>query len=744
MTEDRRHIAVMFTDICGYTNIMGSNEDKAFDMLKRNHTIHATLIKKHNGTLIKEVGDGTLCSFPLASDAVRCAMDIQREAKSQNIPLKIGIHEGEMVMAGADVLGDSVNVASRLEEMSEEGCITISGTVYKDIKNKTDITTKFIGDKKLKGVDDPVKVYEVLCEEEQKPVDDKPVKSRSKYAYFILGGCLVVTTVVVLLWQFIPSSETIESTPDIIVEEIDKSIAVLPFKNLSPDADNQYFADGVAEGILNHLSKIKDLRVASRTSVEKYREGSIQSPEIGKELNVTYLLEASVFKSEDKIRVTAQLINAINDEHIWSEQYDRELEDVFEVMSDISQEVASEVKVVIAPDVKERIESIPTENLEAYDLYLKGLEYQYKGGESNLNIAILLYQQAIELDPQFALVYVSLGLTYHSQTYWSDYFEEYWGDTLLYFADKALSINPDLAEGYWLRGFYYQVKGDLDKSIIQLEKAIELYPNYGNAFSYLGLNYLKKGQYIIALMNLKKAKLLQIGNPDYYRVLGDLFNANHGICDYEKTEIVGKEMINNDSLSGYGYLNWLYQTTGEWEKLKICIDNICAIDSSQYCWRLLGKYYLYIGDFIKALKYYERYNERIMESGDLNLNDQFEFGYILYNLGRKKEAKEYFNKQIEYCLESIRLKRRYATDGGAYYDLSVSYAFLGEKEKAYQRLHELEREGFRGDILWYSQNDPMLKSLWNDEEFKQIIQRQEKKYADIRAEIDRLEEQGLL
>ena len=164
MPEDRRHAAIMFTDIVGYTALMGRDEDAAFDMLARNHTLHKTLIEKHNGTLVKEVGDGTLASFPLASNAVRCAIDIQKEAKEQNIPLTIGIHEGEMVFAGADVLGDGVNVASRLQEISKEGCITISGKVYSDIKNKEGINTNLIGDKKLKNVDDPVKVYEVLCE----------------------------------------------------------------------------------------------------------------------------------------------------------------------------------------------------------------------------------------------------------------------------------------------------------------------------------------------------------------------------------------------------------------------------------------------------------------------------------------------------------------------------------------------------------------------------------------------------
>ena len=174
MPEDRRHAAIMFTDIVGYTALMGKDEDKAFDMLRRNHLLHRNLIEKHNGKLIKEIGDGTLASFPLASNAVRCAIDIQREAKGKNIPLKIGIHEGETVFAGSDALGDGVNIASRLQEEAPEGGITISGKVYSDVKNKADINTKFIAEKVLKNVDEPVKVYQVKCEEtEQDVLDEK-------------------------------------------------------------------------------------------------------------------------------------------------------------------------------------------------------------------------------------------------------------------------------------------------------------------------------------------------------------------------------------------------------------------------------------------------------------------------------------------------------------------------------------------------------------------------------------------
>ena len=328
MPEDRRLAAIMFTDIVGYTKLMGENEDKAFDILKRNHIIHATLIEKHNGTLIKEVGDGTLASFPLASNAVRCAMEIQQEAKSQQIPLKIGIHEGEMVFAGADVLGDGVNVASRLQELSQEGCITISGAVQKDIKNKADINIKFIGDKKLKNVDELVKVYEVFQEGDNRTKKEVSYIAKNKLVYYILSGIILVL-VSIIIWQFLPTEVTTSTVFESEITEIDKSIAVLPFSNLSNDPEQEYFSDGIMEEILMHLYKIGDLEVVSRTSAMKYKGSNKLIGEIASELGVTHILEGSVRKSEDKIRITLQLIDAINDRHLWAESYNSDLQDIF-------------------------------------------------------------------------------------------------------------------------------------------------------------------------------------------------------------------------------------------------------------------------------------------------------------------------------------------------------------------------------------------------------------------------------
>ena len=208
MPEDRRHAAIMFTDIVGYTALMGRDEDAAFDMLARNHALHEALIEKHHGILIKEVGDGTLASFPLASNAVRCAIDIQKEAKAQDIPLKIGIHEGEMVFAGTDVLGDGVNIASRLQEDAKEGCINISAAVYSNIKNKVDIQTTKIGEKFFKNVDEPVKVYEVHCEKEAVQ-EALPEKTQNKRLYYAISGILVLIVAVVLIWFIYPRQQVL-------------------------------------------------------------------------------------------------------------------------------------------------------------------------------------------------------------------------------------------------------------------------------------------------------------------------------------------------------------------------------------------------------------------------------------------------------------------------------------------------------------------------------------------------------
>ena len=733
MAENRRHAAIMFTDIVGYTALMGADEDRAFDVLVRNREIHSNLIEKFNGTLIKEMGDGILVSFNLASNAVRCAVEIQKACKAQEIPLKIGIHEGEIVFEGADVLGDAVNIAARLESDTKEGCIYISGSVFRDIKNRTDLRTKFVKEKTFKHVDEPIKVYQVLCDNVTDQQSASKINLTTNKIYYLLAGLVVLVFIILIVWKFIPSKRPIE---------LEKSIAVLPFKNLSNNPDDLYLADGMMDAILNHLQKIEDLSVRSRTSTEQYRDPNRDISEISKALKVNYILEGSFQKIGDKANLSVQLIKTETDVHIWAEAYTREwsTEYIFDVQKEIAERIAEELYANITKEAKARIELIPTRNLEAYKLYLRAKDYYYKGGETNLNTAIHFYQQAIDLDPQFALAYVWLGILYNNKSYWSTYFKETFADTLYYFANKALALNPNLENGYWLLSKYYTEKGEIDKSILQLKKAIELNPNYGDAFQMLGNNYTTLEQYIDAYVNFQKARQLQIGSENYVNLLNDIWLLYFYIGDYSKVELISEEIKGHNLMLGYKLLGFLYTFTGDYEKLQICADNVCAIDSGEICVNILTDLYTQTGNFIEAEKY-RRVNWLYeTKMGEFGIRELHRIAYIFWNLEKRDTAHFLFEKQIEYCNESIRLKRPYFY-GGAFYDLAGIYSFLGRKEESYNILHRMEKERFRGAFVWFIQVDPLFERLWKDEEFEAIIKRQENHYTKVRAEIESVEKE---
>jgi tetratricopeptide (TPR) repeat protein len=423
-------------------------------------------------------------------------------------------------------------------------------------------------------------------------------------------------------------------------------------------------------------------------------------------------------------------------------------------MSDISQEVASEIEVLITPYVKERIESIPTENQVAYDNYLRGIEFQNRyysnGNVSDFKTAIHFFKEAIELDPEFALAYVELGWTYVGFAGLTELIKESYLDTVKFFSVKALSIDPDLSEGYVSLGWYYYAKGNLEKSIENYEKAIDLNPNSFLGYWNLADSYKANSDYVNAITNYEKVKKLVIGTEYYTNLLRWLGNTYQDISYYDKAEAEYLELVDYDPLTGYLWLSFLTAINRKWDKMNYYVDQICAIDSGNNCWQVLQNMYYYKKDFTNAYMYFEE-SQDVKEGlnlGDHNLLwNNYLYAYILYNLNKKEEALTRFRKQIEMSEESIRLKRELATGatgGFAYYAMAASYIYLGEKDKAYETLHEMERNAFSGWYTWKIQVDPVFESLWEDDEFKQIIQRQERKYSEIRAKIDRLEDQGLL
>jgi len=568
MPEDRRLAAIMFTDIVGYTALMGSDEDKAFKVLRKNREIQRPIIKKYRGEWLKEMGDGILASFTTASDAVRCAGEIQYEAKKAGIPLRIGIHEGEVVFEGGDVLGDGVNVASRLEELAQEGGINISGAVYKDIKNKAGITAEFIEEKTLKNVEEPVKVYKICCEEiEDKILEEEPLTQPKK-----------------------------------------PSIAVLPFINMSADPEQEYFCDGMTEEIINALSHVENLKVIARTSAFMFKDKNEDVREIGKKLDVETLLEGSVRKAGNRIRITVQLIKVSDGSHLWSERYDRDLEDVFAIQDEISLAIVGNLKVTLFDWEKKAIDKRYTDDVELYNLYLKGNYHLTRLTTEGYTKAKKYFEQSLQKDPNYALVHYGLGRMYYSSTFYgklppnegypkaklcfkkvldleSSMAEAYSGlGSINMFYDRdwklaeneikqALHLNPNSALTHlyysWyltfmyrhdeaikeinqakkldplsrfinsISGIVYFYANQFDYALKELQMTIEMDPYYFLAYMHIAHVYISKSMHNEAIEAFEKAVRLSIDSP---LTVAQLAVANYIIENREKAENLIKSL----------------------------------------------------------------------------------------------------------------------------------------------------------------------------------------------------------
>jgi TolB-like protein len=738
---------------------MGRDEEKAVDMLSRNRSIHQSCIEKFNGTLIKEIGDGMLASFSLASEAVRCAMEIQKECKVQGIPLKIGIHQGETVFHGADILGDGVNIASRIQETSKEGSIFVSGKVYSDIKNRPDIKSSYIGSRKLKNVEDPIRIYEVGQPEGGQSVSHdsgRRAKSLSgdpkrRKTMIVVLGFFILIIASISIWQFSNDDQTKKPSANQIADDEVKSIAVLPFKYMGGDEQKQYLSEGVMDVITSHLAKIGALQVKARTSVENYRDNLKNVKEIGQELEVNYIVEGSFQMQDNMVRLTIQLIDARNENHIYTDEYDRDWSDIFKVQSEVAQDIAREINAVINPEEKQRIETMPTGNLTAYDLYLQAEEDLkiYRRSEDKdealLYKALALYREALEYDPSFAKAYLGLSSMLYFKKI-SNMSNDKMMDSARALIEKALSYDDQLEEAYLWLGSFELMKENMDenfsyrteiidKALSYCDQALEINPNFANAYGLKGRIYdVYSGDMVNAIICYHKALKLQ--KDAYWKPQGlqSLVDAYLNVGFFDKAIFYAGEKLKLD-----GDSIWYLYYPAYKEFFKINLRVAKALYTQRYA-RDSSKYYniidilainIYLGLNKEALQNAQLLDSAVVHRGYSAYNYAHRIGYAFWINGEKEKAKAYFQKQIENCNESIRRHSLYAIEKYAYYDLAGVYAFLGDKEKAYENLDKYNTKNFENaQIVMYLGWDPMFNSIRDEERFQQI-------YRDIKAKYQR-------
>jgi TolB-like protein/AraC-like DNA-binding protein/Tfp pilus assembly protein PilF len=516
----------------------------------------------------------------------------------------------------------------------------------------------------------------------------------------------------------------------------DKSIAVLPFKNLGDITADQYFIDGVMDEIFINLSRIHDLRVVSRTSVEQFRNTSRSIPEIGKKLHSDYIVEGSGQKYGNTIRLRVQLIEASKDKHLWAESYEQEIletKDIFAIQSRIAQTIASQLHATITLEEQELIDKVPTANLTAYDLYRKANEFQKQYLEtSNLNTyskAVTLYKAALEIDSSFARAYSDLASLYLARYYWETYFKEDFLDSCLVLAKIALSYDGKIEEAYHMMGRCWFEKGDIEKSLFNFNKALEINPNYSDAWAYQGYLFTSVADdYIMGIESYRKS--VSTGPPEYlatllrglgqaYLDVGFIEEAKN--CYNQAFRIDGDVGLHLFNLSDIEYCLENYE-----EAIRLANEANKA-DSAYF--PETSYYYGPVEHTSEAYMQAQKLIRKFERSGPKDLNQAHRIGYALWKAGKHREADSYFKMQLKNSQESIKLKRYMSLYKGAYYDLAAIYAFLGDRDKAYQYLDEFSKKSFYP--LWWvtlAKHDPLFTSIRNDEKFQRILKAMQSKY----------------
>jgi adenylate cyclase len=591
----RKLISILSADVKGYSRLMGEDEKGTVRTLNAYKEVMTGLIQHYHGRVVDAPGDNVLAEFGSVVDAVECAAEIQKELKTRNADLpesrkmefRIGVNLGDVIEDGEQILGDGVNIAARLEGLSEAGGICISGTAFDQVKNKLNLGYKYLGGQTVKNISEPVRVYRVLMESEAagKVIGEKKISPRRwQRPVLALVGILILIAAAVAVWQFAlrPSPPPVEKADPrkMALPLPDKpSIAVLPFMNMSGDKEQEYFSDGITGNIITGLSRIPRLFVIARNSTFIYKGKGVKVQQVAEELGVRYVLEGSVQRSESRIRITAQLIDAITGNHLWAERYDRDLKDIFAVQDEITIRIMGAMRVKLT-EGEQALEGKPPHNLEAYLKYLQAQEYIQRFNIEGNIMGKRLAEEAIALDPEFAGGYGTLGMGYMMDVWLGlSKSPKESLEKAIELTQKAISLDPKgSATPYAALGYLYTLKRDYDKAIAEGEKAVALDPGGADAYALLGmsLNYTDRPKEAIPLF--EKAIRLNPNGPTHYflnfgtsyRTMGQYQEA---ITQYKKAlRIAPNNIIAHLALSA------TYSSLGRYEEARAEAEEVLKIN----------------------------------------------------------------------------------------------------------------------------------------------------------------------
>jgi len=552
----RKLAAILSADVKGYSRLMGKDEEATVHTLNAYKEVMSNLIRHHHGRVVDAPGDNILAEFSSVVDAVRCGVEAQKVLKTRNDELpenrrmefRIGVNLGDVIEDGEQILGDGVNIAARVQSLADGGGICISGTAFDQVRNKLELGYECLGEQTVKNIELPIRTYKVLMEPEAagKVIGEKEVKSRKwQKPVLILAAMLVVVAAVVVIRRLYlhPTRPPVEvaSKEKMAFALPDKpSIAVLPFANMSGDKEQEYLSDGITENIITGLSKMPRLFVIARNSTFTYKSKGVKVQQVAEELGVRYVLEGSVQRSANRVRITAQLIDALTGNHLWAERYDRDLKDIFAVQDEITMRIMEAMQVKLT-EGEQWLRVKPPRNLEAYLKFLQAQEYIQRFNIEGNIMGKRLAEETIVLDPEFAGGYGALA-SGHMMDVWLGISKSPKEslDKAVELTQKAISLDPKgSSRSHALLGYLYTMKRDYDKAIAEGEKAVALDPSGADAYAWLGmsLNYADRPKDAIPIFQ-KAIRLNPFGPTSYflnfgtsYRMMGQYQEA---ITQYKK------------------------------------------------------------------------------------------------------------------------------------------------------------------------------------------------------------------
>jgi len=580
----RKLAVILHADVVGSTMLVQQNETLAHERIQDVFSRFSETINLYSGTTRELRGDAILAEFDRASDAVSAALSFQNSNRDFNSSLnddiqprlRIGVSLGEVIIADNTITGAGVVLAQRVEQLADPDGLCITAALHEALPKYMPFELDDLGQKMLKGFDDQVHVYRVqLNQGASIPPPEKKSKARqspSRWKLYTSGIIISIVAITLVFWL----KPILQDSPEQLADK--PSIAVLSFDNMSDDPNQEYLSDGIAEDIITDLSQLSTLAVVARNSSFTYKGTSTRVQDIAKDLGVNYLVEGSVRKAGNQIRITVQLIDASNGHHLWAERFDRELTNIFAMQDEITGKIVSALSIQLTGDEQQQLAHGATDSFEAYDLFLQGQRFPSRS-EGDLARAAEIYREVISLDPDFARAYGALAVILTRQVaIGASEAPAEMKERSLELARQALSINPNSPQVLWSLGYVYMYRGQFEEAVEALERAISLSPSYADGYALLGLieNNLGHGENAIRLIE-KGMKV----NPHYsWDYLYNLGRARYATGHYQQAAENLQEALSRNESPGHprlfliaSYVQLGQQDDAEWEVMQLDVSH---------------------------------------------------------------------------------------------------------------------------------------------------------------------------